>query len=88
MATMGVKGLIYKLRLLCTHVDVEFCVQPSLNKMFIIIGYAVGGLSFYVMGPAPFLPIPYVAYFIRCKSELKQSLYSNHCNGYQSTPAH
>jgi len=38
--------------------DAEFCFQPRSNKTVIIIGHTVGGLSLYLIGPAPFLPIP------------------------------
>ena len=39
---------------------VNCCFQPRFNKTFIITGYTVGGLSLYLIGPAPFLPISYV----------------------------
>jgi len=29
-----------------------------LNKSFIVVGYTVGGVALYLMGPASFLPIP------------------------------
>ena len=41
--------------------------QPKYNRMAMCIGYAIGGVSFFLMGPAPFLPLPYVVILVIIK---------------------
>jgi MFS family permease len=37
---------------------------PRYNKIFICCGYTLGGFAFYLMGPAPFLPIPHMLWLV------------------------